>query len=203
MAAEHPLSTRAARTKMNKQFRAKGLPVKVCGKCWAVKAYGQFGKHASRPDGRQSYCTACANATNAAWYAANADRVREATDAWRAANADRAREATDAWRAANADRVRERNAAWQRNNPEKVAARNARRRARKAAVRHEPYDRAALFARWDHTCCYCDAPATDVEHITPISKGGADALPNLTVACTPCNSSKGQKSLAEWALTWA
>ncbi|MGW6754556.1 HNH endonuclease [Streptomyces sp. NPDC055006] len=81
-------------------------------------------------------------------------------------------------------------------------AQEQRRRARLARAPHTPYSRADLFDRWGYTCCYCDAPATDVEHIKPISKGGADALHNLTIACSPCNSSKGAKTLAEWALTW-
>jgi 5-methylcytosine-specific restriction endonuclease McrA len=80
--------------------------------------------------------------------------------------------------------------------------RRDRRRARTRNVPHEPYNRAELFERWGYSCCYCDAPATDVEHIKPISRGGADALHNLTVACGPCNGSKGAKTLAEWADTF-
>jgi 5-methylcytosine-specific restriction endonuclease McrA len=78
----------------------------------------------------------------------------------------------------------------------------SRRRARRRNVPHEPYSRSELFERWGYLCCYCDAPATDVEHIKPISRGGADALHNLTVACSSCNGSKGAKTLAEWAATF-
>ncbi|MGW3674658.1 HNH endonuclease [Streptomyces sp. NPDC005166] len=83
-----------------------------------------------------------------------------------------------------------------------VAANSARRRAREANAPHEPYSRSAIFATYGGTCAYCGAPAEHLDHVVPISKGGADAAHNLLPACAPCNLSKGAKSLAEWALSW-
>ncbi|MGW6754540.1 HNH endonuclease [Streptomyces sp. NPDC055006] len=94
------------------------------------------------------------------------------------------------------------NAEWQRNNPDRCAERDQRRRSRKACTLHEPYDRADIFARWEGLCCYCDEPAEALDHVTPVALGGADAAWNLVPACKPCNSSKGAKTLAEWALAW-
>jgi 5-methylcytosine-specific restriction endonuclease McrA len=65
-----------------------------------------------------------------------------------------------------------------------------------------PYTRAEVFARWDGQCAYCDAPAEHLDHVQPLSRGGADAAHNLLPACAPCNLSKGAKSLAEWAATF-
>lgn len=79
---------------------------------------------------------------------------------------------------------------------------SARRRARKRAVPHAPYSRAAIFAEYGGTCAYCDAPAEHLDHVNAISRGGADAPHNLLPACAPCNLGKGAKSLAEWALSW-
>jgi 5-methylcytosine-specific restriction endonuclease McrA len=89
------------------------------------------------------------------------------------------------------DKYRER---WERDT--------ATRRARKARVPREPYKRAEIFARWDNTCCYCPAPAEHLDHVHPISKGGADAAHNLVPACAPCNLTKSNKSLADWASTF-
>jgi 5-methylcytosine-specific restriction endonuclease McrA len=36
-------------------------------------------------------------------------------------------------------------------------------------------------------CRYCDAPATEVDHVYPKSKGGPDAEWNLVASCTLCN----------------
>jgi 5-methylcytosine-specific restriction endonuclease McrA len=67
---------------------------------------------------------------------------------------------------------------------------------------HAPYSRSSILARWSDTCTYCDAPAEHLDHVQPISRGGADAAPNLVPACANCNLSKGAKTLAEWAQTF-
>ena len=49
-------------------------------------------------------------------------------------------------------------------------------------------------------CRYCgvlDELGT-VDHITPLSNGGTDAIDNLVWCCKGCNSSKGAKSLDAW-----
>lgn len=55
-----------------------------------------------------------------------------------------------------------------------------------------------LFAEYNHTCAYCDAPATSIDHVVPLSKGGLHIIENLVPACIYCNSSKGAKLLSEW-----
>jgi 5-methylcytosine-specific restriction endonuclease McrA len=75
----------------------------------------------------------------------------------------------------------------------------ALRRPRKRPPR---YNRAAIFAAYAGTCAYCDAPAEHLDHVVPLSRGGADLPHNLLPACAPCNLGKGALSLAEWALSW-
>ena len=49
-------------------------------------------------------------------------------------------------------------------------------------------------------CTYCGTPGTDaeleVDHITPVSKGGSHHIANLTTACRACNQKKGAGTLA-------
>lgn len=49
-------------------------------------------------------------------------------------------------------------------------------------------------------CSYCKnlASPPHVDHVVPVSKGGANDDDNLCVACGPCNSAKRDKSLREW-----
>lgn len=47
-------------------------------------------------------------------------------------------------------------------------------------------------------CVYCGKPANTVDHIIPKSKGGQDTDWNLVPSCKSCNSSKKDKSLAEF-----
>ena len=38
----------------------------------------------------------------------------------------------------------------------------------------------------------------EIDHVVPQSKGGASTLDNLQLLCSPCNKSKGNKTMAEW-----
>lgn len=58
------------------------------------------------------------------------------------------------------------------------------------------------MARWGYACCYCDAPAEHLDHVVPLSAGGADVAHNVVPACEPCNLDKGARSLADWVLSW-
>lgn len=59
---------------------------------------------------------------------------------------------------------------------------------------------AEVASREGRRCTYCgtkDGPF-HFDHIFPVSKGGTNAPSNLTLACEPCNLSKGSKTLTEW-----
>src|SRR5215467_4200856 len=58
-----------------------------------------------------------------------------------------------------------------------------------------------LLEKWRRTCAYCGATDVplEVEHIIPKARGGTDRVSNLTLACVPCNQSKGQQTAAEFA----
>ncbi|WP_235206449.1 RNA-guided endonuclease IscB [Actinomadura welshii] len=54
-----------------------------------------------------------------------------------------------------------------------------------------------LLEKWGRACAYCGAvnvPLT-VDHIHPRSKGGADRVCNLALACVPCNQSKSDRPI--------
>lgn len=77
-----------------------------------------------------------------------------------------------------------------------------RRRAKGYGVAHEQYSRTEIFRRWNYACCYCGLWATHLDHVVPLSRGGADTESNMVPACAACNLSKGAKTLAEWAETF-
>jgi 5-methylcytosine-specific restriction endonuclease McrA len=126
---------------------------------------------------------------------ANIDAVREAN-----------RDYTNRWRAENPDEVKRRRGRYYYQDLEHSRALKTegfnRRRARLLNAEHAPYSRTEIFARWDNLCCYCDAPAEHLDHVHALSKGGADAAHNLVPACAPCNLTKSDKSLADWASTF-
>lgn len=184
--------------------------MKTCTKCGETKTRDEFSKHKRYTDGLQRKCRACdarykrENAARIAEYDArykreNAAHIAERDAQYRRDNAERVADRTAQWRRANAERESARKAQWRRDNPDKVAAGNARRRAMKNNAHHVPYSRTEIFERWGNLCCYCPAPAEHLDHVQPLSRGGADADWNLVPACAPCNLSKHAKTLAEWA----
>lgn len=50
-------------------------------------------------------------------------------------------------------------------------------------------------------CGYCHAAAGTADHVIPVPRGGTHALTNLVAACRGCNTSKGERTLAEWVAT--
>jgi hypothetical protein len=64
-----------------------------------------------------------------------------------------------------------------------------------------------VAARANRACEYCDAPeiisnvAFEVDHTTPISKGGSDEIENLALSCRICNLRKSDHTTAIDPLT--
>lgn len=55
------------------------------------------------------------------------------------------------------------------------------------------------FAEFDHRCAYCGADGDlHIEHVDPISKGGAHVLSNIVPACKACNYSKHTYEVERW-----
>jgi len=57
-----------------------------------------------------------------------------------------------------------------------------------------------LLEKFKRTCAYCGAKDVplEVEHIVPKSRGGSNRVSNLTMACRPCNVTKGNQTAAEF-----
>ncbi|SNT08248.1 hypothetical protein SAMN05443665_1015136 [Actinomadura meyerae] len=90
---------------------------------------------------------------------------------------------------------------WQRANPGKKADRNARRRAAKAGVPSEPFDRTACYGL---PCYSCGDPADTHDHLFPVNgeltEFTVDAPRNVLPQCRSCGSSKGNMNPLDW---WA
>jgi 5-methylcytosine-specific restriction endonuclease McrA len=57
-----------------------------------------------------------------------------------------------------------------------------------------------LLEKWNRRCAYCSVENVpfEIEHIQPKSKGGSDRVSNLTIACHPCNQSKGNQDIRDF-----
>lgn len=195
---------------------------KPCKTCGVPKPLDGFHKNRLTKDGRQSNCKECVSAYNALYRAANAEQLSEYNKRWRMENAEEynrkrkeqyaadpapAIERSKAYRQANPGRAldaqRRSKRAWRKKNPEKAQAENARRRARRKAAEGS-YSGDELRQMYDDQqglCAYCETPlfgTYDVDHMIPLSRGGANGWQNLAVACRRCNRQKHAKTAEEF-----
>lgn len=58
--------------------------------------------------------------------------------------------------------------------------------------------RSMIYKRDNNTCQYCGAKSRlTIDHVIPKSKGGKDTWENLVVACSSCNTKKGDLFLEQ------
>lgn len=100
---------------------------------------------------------------------------------------------------------------WKLENPERAHAHvvesRHRRRARK---KNNSIGNVAQIAAWEIawrrsklvTCYWCkrrvSGKKAHMDHINPLSKGGAHSIENLCISCQPCNSRKHSTVLYDW-----
>jgi 5-methylcytosine-specific restriction endonuclease McrA len=102
------------------------------------------------------------------------------------------------WREAHKERKAAQDAEWRRTHPERIAAYQVTRRARKAgSPTIGKVDRGQVFERDRGICHICklvvDPKHWHMDHIVPLSKGGAHVMANVAVSHQRCNDSKGAK----------
>ena len=123
----------------------------------------------------------------------------EKAAAYRAANPDASKRQNARRRAANPELARQQSREWFAANPEKRAIYEQNRRAKKRANggRLSPWLKGRLYVSQKGACACCRAAfpiaALHLDHIMPLSKGGAHADNNMQLLCQPCNQSKYAK----------
>ncbi len=81
-------------------------------------------------------------------------------------------------------------------------ASSVRRRGREvgAVGSYTWMDVARLVRKFRGCCAYCgDHTDLEPDHVIPLSRGGLNSVSNLLPSCSPCNSSKHDRLLEEWA----
>jgi 5-methylcytosine-specific restriction endonuclease McrA len=182
-----------------------------------------FNRDKARKDGFNPYCRDCRKARRAVEYAKNPQPAKERASKWYTANHERAlayrrerrathreqlnREAAE-YRERNRDAINSKIRAYKREvyfpaNRDKYRVWDLARRARKqqASGAHTAAEINALYERQHGRCAYCGCELNgkyEVDHVIPLSRGGANDATNLALACRTCNRSKGTRLLSEW-----
>lgn len=122
----------------------------------------------------------------------------ESARKWRAKNPGRQAELSALWRAANPLANRESVRRWKEANPESVRAHENQKRARQrqAEGRVTASEWESVLDWFDRCCAYCGARGDlEMEHVTPLSRGGAHSADNVVPACRACNAKKYNRGI--------
>jgi 5-methylcytosine-specific restriction endonuclease McrA len=150
-------------------------------------------------------CCECLVKSRDQWYANNIDRARKKNIEWNLKNPNSKNKRNAEWRARNPEQAKASVKAHYIANPEMYAVYRANRRA---AKRNAPgngitkYEIKWLIFLQGARCVYCmkQKPMT-LDHIIPLSKGGAHDVTNAQMVCKSCNSSKCAKDPLVFANT--
>lgn len=171
-------------------------------------------QRAAHADYRERY-DAQIKAAKKRYYDANRESIIAKTAAWQQANPDRVRAASARHRekyraerraaslaryhrlmAEDPERIRAIRRAWAKTAKGVLANRAARTKRRGAAYTPEALSWIASLV--DPLCIYCGRFATEIDHLTPISRGGTGDVTNLAPCCRRCNARKGNQTREEF-----
>lgn len=188
---------------------------KKCTKCGEVKpaTTEYFHRHSEGKGGLRPDCKVCFAARMRAYAERNAQSIKEWRKAFRVKNRqaliERDREYYRAnkprliaqmkeYNARNREAYNERLRRWRKNNPTKVQVwvRNRRAKLKGLIGSHSLQDILALMESQRGKCVYCHCDIRkkfQVDHIVPVSAGGANDKSNLQLLCKKCNLDKHAK----------
>jgi 5-methylcytosine-specific restriction endonuclease McrA len=161
--------------------------VKACTTCHVKKPLEAFGIRREAVDGRQSRCKTCQQQRQKAFRVANPEYVRQ-------------RDAH--YRQVYAEKIPARQARWRQAHPGKSQEYQATRRARQRRVGTiEPIDRDYVYKRDRGVCSLCGRKVRkkdiSIDHIVPLSQGGAHCLTNVTLVHLQCNTRKRTRAVPQ------
>lgn len=162
----------------------------------------EFHRDAGNTAGRRSHCRECHTAKARQWYAENDERQR-------ARQAERRRDDPEACRRADMER-------YERHRDKRIALATQQSHKRRLRLADGVFDptvtRGNLRRQYGDRCFYCDVVMdfarythktrpknqATIEHVEPVSRGGAHDWTNVVLACLDCNLSKNATPLEQW-----
>jgi len=181
---------------------------KTCTECKRALASSEFPRNRRTRSGLHWACKQCnsarakawrdankarTSAYNAAYYSTNRERISADRETRRQADPEAKRKQDRAYAARNRERRRQQSREWYTTHAGTWAEYNRRRRAAlksQTSTRISMDDLIMRMSMFGHRCWMCGGPFEHVDHVKPLSKGGAHMLCNLRPACAACNHSK-------------
>lgn len=136
---------------------------------------------------------------NRRWYARNKEEQRKRVLAWQQANPGKVRAARKSWAEKNREHITKRDRLRYVNDRARELARAHKWRSMVAGAPGDGVSKAQwleILEVFGGKCAYCvTADGTTMDHIVPISCGGAHDPENVVPACRSCNPRKSDSSL--------
>ena len=152
---------------------------KTCVTCGRTKFILEFHRVSKASDGHETRCKSCKRVVRKLDYEKNKERYKQQASEYIKSHPDK--------------HLAYQRATW-RNNPEKYRAISRRNVHRRKVRKGESYTLAEWFAlceRYDNRCLRCgEKKRLTVDHVIPISKGGANTIDNIQPLCFECNDLK-------------
>lgn len=154
-------------------------------------------KNTTNSDGLHSQCKTCRREISRQWKRRNRERCRENLRKWQRENPERRYELRAAHYAAHKEEAKAYRRAWRKTHPIEHRSQSREYRLRKLGLgRLTDADWAEVIAKYGDRCLCCGTrKRITVDHVVPLSKGGANAKHNVQPLCLPCNSRKHQKTI--------
>lgn len=173
--------------------------------CKVEKPYSDYHKNSARKAGIHTICKPCNLEKVRNWEKANPERVLENNRRQYHKDIEKSRKDRAArvrkWYAAHPERGRAAAAEWKRKNRGLATAHENLRRARKKEAGIYVILPKEIRRILSSQCVSCGThDRIGFDHIVPLARGGRHSIGNLQPMCTPCNSSKNDKTMMEWKL---
>jgi 5-methylcytosine-specific restriction endonuclease McrA len=131
------------------------------------------------------------------YYHANKEWCRRRQREYRAQHPAQHNASNRKYNARHRNKCRLRLQRWRREHPEMNAAAKLRRRALELNADGAWYITGEMIEErkelYGNLCYICGAPATEIDHVKPLSRGGSNYPCNLRPICRSCNSRKNNK----------
>lgn len=169
-----------------------------CNKCGQDRHISEWAKASSEKSGFYYCCKYCRNQQSRDSYYKNKQAISERR------KLDLEQKAknlviTKKWIKENYPKAKKLWSEWAKNNPDKVRNKNAARRSRLKQAKTFYITNKEINKLINSPCFYCGSKnQPSLDHIVPLARGGDHSIGNLTTACKPCNSSKGDSFITEW-----
>lgn len=184
--------------------------VKRCKTCKKNRLLTEFGKCSDNASGIHRHCKQCINKKNREYTSSRPEKTALYKKKYRDNNHEKLLDAGAVYRETYPTRRKESTSKWAKANPHKLVETQGKRRARKESQFVEAVSVMELLLRDGILCYYCyvalvfESPSVpqsaEVEHKTPISRGGEHSYANCVLACRTCNRSK--HALTEEEFIW-